>query len=145
MQQLDPSGIPEPDSGLDFLLIGDPSNPNGGLLERFAGFETTSGQTTDLQPNLPSLGFSFDGATPSDDYITSIYTLEYDGYADFPRYPIDFLSDLNAFLGIAEIHDTYLDGGVDGSGPTAEQIATATLLPGSMDSAVDPCTACKPS
>jgi PE-PPE domain len=131
MQQLDPSGTPQPDSGLQFLLIGDPSNPNGGLLERFAGFETTSGQTVSDPLNLPSLGISFDSTTPADDYVTNIYSLEYDGFTDFPRYPIDFLSDLNAFLGIEEIHGTYLNGGVDGSGPTAEQIANAILLPGS--------------
>ena len=114
-----------------FLLIADPSNPNGGLLERFNGFETTSGQTTVDQLNLPSLGIAFDGATPADDYITNIYSLEYDGFTDFPRYPINFLSDLNAFLGIAELHGTYLNGGVDGSGPTADRIANAILLPGS--------------
>ena len=50
------------------------------------------------------------------------------------RYPINLLSDLNAFLGIEDLHGTYLNGGVDGSGPTAEQIANAILLPGSMDS-----------
>jgi hypothetical protein len=43
------------------------------------------------------------------------------------------LSDLNAFLGIETLHGTYLNGGVDGSGPTAEQIANAILLPGSAD------------
>jgi hypothetical protein len=134
MQLLDPSGTPEPNSGLQFLLIADPSNPNGGLLERFNGFETTSGNTVSDQLNLPSLGVAFDGATPADDYVTNVYSLEYDGFADFPRYPINFLSDLNAFLGIALIHGTYLNGGVDGSGPTAEQIANAILLPGSMDS-----------
>jgi hypothetical protein len=131
MQELDPSGTPVANSGLQFLLIGDPSNPNGGLLERFNGFETTSGQTVSDPLNLPSLGVSFDGATPSDDYATSIYSLEYDGFTDFPRYPLNFLADLNAFLGIDEIHGTYLNGGVDGSGPTPEQIADATLLPGS--------------
>jgi hypothetical protein len=132
MQQLDPNGTPEPDSGLQFLLIGDPSNPNGGLLERFAGFETTSGQTVSDPLSLPSLGYVLDSATPADDYVTNIYTLEYDGYADFPRYPIDFLSDLNAFLGIVEIHPTYLNGALmSGTGPTAEQIANAILLPGS--------------
>jgi hypothetical protein len=134
MQLLDPSGTPEPNSGLQFLLIADPSNPNGGLLERFNGFETMSGNTVSDQLNLPSLGVAFDGATPADDYVTNVYSLEYDGFADFPRYPINFLSDLNAFLGIALIHGTYLNGGVDGSGPTAEQIANAILLPGSMDS-----------
>ena len=142
MQQLDPSGAPVDNSGLQFLLIGDPSNPNGGILERFAGFETTSGQTVSDPLSLPSLGFVFDSATPSDDYVTSIYSLEYDGFTDFPRYPLDFLSDLNAFLGIETLHGTYLNGGVDGSGPTAEQIANAILLPGSENSLSDPCAEC---
>ncbi len=133
MQQLDPSGTPQT-GALDpqFLLVADPSNPNGGALERFAGFETTSGQTVSDPLNLPSLGFVFDSATPSDDYVTNIYSLEYDGFADFPRYPLNFLSDLNAFLGIATLHGTYLNGFEPGhGGPTAEQIANAILLPGS--------------
>ncbi len=92
------------------------------------------GQPTVDQLNLASLGIAFNGATPSDDYLTNIYSLEYDGFTDFPRYPINLLSDLNAFLGIEDLHGTYLNGGVDGSGPTAEQIANAILLPGSMDS-----------
>jgi hypothetical protein len=136
MEQLDPSGTPQT-GALDpqFLLVADPSNPNGGALERFAGFETTSGHTVSDPLSLPSLGFVFDSATPSDDYVTSIYTLEYDGFADFPRYPLNFLSDLNAFLGIATLHGTYLNGFEEGhGGPTAEQIANAILLPGSADS-----------
>jgi PE-PPE domain len=144
MQQLDPNGTPQT-GGLDpqFLLVADPSNPNGGLLERFAGFETTSGQTVSDPLNLPSLGFVFDSATPSDDYVTNIYSLEYDGFADFPRYPLNFLSDLNAFLGIALLHGTYLNGFEPGNGgPSAEEIANATPLPGSMDSVTDPCTEC---
>jgi PE-PPE domain len=139
MEQLDPSGTPQT-GALDpqFLLVADPSNPNGGALERFAGFETTSGQTVSDPLSLPSLGFVFDSATPSDDYVTSIYSLEYDGFADFPRYPLNFLSDLNAFLGIATLHGTYLNGFVPGNGgPSAEEIANATLLPGSMDPGPD--------
>ena len=133
MEQLDPSGTPQTGAtDPQFLLVADPSNPNGGALKRFAGFETTSGQTVSDPLNLPSLGFVFDNATPADDYVTSIYSLEYDGFADFPRYPLNFLSDLNAFLGIATLHGTYLNGFVPGNGgPTAEQIADATLLPGS--------------
>jgi PE-PPE domain len=144
MEQLDPSGTPQT-GALDpqFLLVADPSNPNGGALERFAGFETTSGTTVSDPLSLPSVGFVFDNATPSDDYVTSIYTLEYDGFADFPRYPLNFLSDLNAFVGIARLHGTYLNGFVSGhGGPTAEQIGDATPLPGSMDSPTDPCTDC---
>src|ERR1700737_817293 len=135
MQMLDPSGTPENTAGgPQFLLIADPSAPNGGLLERFNGFETMSGHTTVDPLNLPSLGLSFDGATPSNDFVTNIYSLEYDGFTDFPRYPLNFLSDLNAFLGIQTLHGTYLNGGVGGSGPTAEQIANALLLPGSAAS-----------
>ena len=133
MQQLDPSGKPQT-GPLDpqFLLVADPSNPNGGALERFAGFEPTSGPPVSDPLNLPSLGFVFDSATPSDDYVTNIYSLEYDGFADFPRYPLNFLADLNAFLGIATLHGTYLNGFEPGNGgPTAEQIANAILLPGS--------------
>ena len=134
MQLLDPSGTPETGPlAPQFLLIADPNNPNGGLFERFNGFETLSGNTTVDQLNLASLGIAFNGATPSDDYVTNIYSLEYDGFTDFPRYPINLLSDLNAFLGIETLHGTYLNGGVDGSGPTPEQIADALLLPGSAD------------
>jgi hypothetical protein len=130
MEQLEAEGVSQKD--VNFLLVADPSNPNGGALERFAGFETTSGHTVSDPLNLPSLGFVFDSATPSDDYVTSIYSLEYDGFADFPRYPLNFLSDLNAFLGIATLHGTYLNGFEPGNGgPTAEEIANAILLPGS--------------
>src|ERR1700730_2312250 len=60
MQMLDPTGTPETGPGApQFLLIADPSAPNGGLLERFNGFETINGpQTGTVDPlNLPSLGF----------------------------------------------------------------------------------------
>jgi hypothetical protein len=81
---------------LGFTLLGDPMNPNGGLFERFVGL------------NLPSLGLNFYGATPPNTpYPTNIYTLEYDGFADFPQYPINFLSDLNAFAGIIFVHGAY--------------------------------------
>jgi hypothetical protein len=143
MKLLDPFGTPQT-GPLDpqFLLLADPSNPNGGLLERFNGFETLSGATHVLPLSLPSLGLGFDGATPSDDFVTNIYSLEYDGFTDFPRYPINFLADLNAFLGIQTLHGTYLNGGIGGSGPTPEQIANAILLPGSEHSVTDPCAAC---
>lgn len=86
---------PSPDQ-LAFVLLGDPMNPNGGLLERFDGLL------------LPSLGLDFYGATPPDtSYSTNIYTLEYDGYADFCQYPLDLPCDLNAFAGIEFVHPDY--------------------------------------
>jgi hypothetical protein len=70
------------------------------------------------------VGITWGGATPSNDFQTTIWTLEYDGFADFPRYPIDIFSDLNAVLGIAFVHGTY---------PTLTdaQLAQSILLPGS--------------
>jgi hypothetical protein len=133
MEQLDPSGQPMPNDGLQFVLVGDASAPNGGLLERFDGATLINGQTIPIQATVPSLGISFDGATPADSFPTDIYTLEYDGIADFPQYPINFLADLNALLGYTEIHPLYVNQGLvpPEPGPTAEQIANATLLQGS--------------
>ena len=87
---------------LGFILVGDEMNPNGGILARFPGFP--AGQP--LQ--IPSLGFTFYGATPSNTiYPTNVYSMEYDGFADFPQYPINLISDLNAFAGIYYVHNTY--------------------------------------
>jgi hypothetical protein len=94
--------IPPTANQLGFTLLGNPVNPNGGILARFPGFPV--GQP--LQ--IPSMGITFYGATPSNTiYPTHIYTLEYDGYADFPQYPINFVADLNAFAGILYVHGTY--------------------------------------
>ena len=111
MQQLQDQGVPSDD--VHFVLVGDTAAPNGGLLERF-----------DLSGNdlsVPSFGVTFGDPTPADLYPTDIYTLEYDGFADFPQYPIDPLSDLNAFAGMIYEHLTYLD-------LTPAQIANAIPL-----------------
>jgi hypothetical protein len=97
---------------ISFVLTGDELNPNGGLLSRFPGLV------------IPSIGATFGGSTPSNDFPTTIWTLEYDGFADFPQYPIDFLSDLNAVLGVAFVHGTYAT-------LPPSQLASAVLLPGS--------------
>jgi hypothetical protein len=87
---------------LGFTLLGDTLSPNGGLLARFPGFP--AGQPF----QIPSLGLTFYSATPPNTiYPTNIYTLEYDGFADFPQYPINLLADLNAVLGIHYVHPNY--------------------------------------
>jgi PE-PPE domain/PE family len=96
-------------SQASFVLIGNPMNPNGGLLARFPGL------------SMPTVGLTFYGATPSDAFPTVIYTLEYDGFADFPQYPINFLSDLNALMGIVFVHTS--------ANYAAAQIGTAIQLP----------------
>ncbi|MCB0933639.1 MAG: PE-PPE domain-containing protein [Mycobacterium sp.] len=89
-------GIPS-DAPVNFVLIGNEMNPNGGFLSRFPGL------------NLPSLGIPFYGGTPEDSFPVANYMREYDGFADFPQYPINFLADLNAALGIATVHGFYLE------------------------------------
>lgn len=107
--------IPTADQ-LSFVLLVDPSNPNGGLLSRFGD--------PSLPPlSFPSMGVTFSGATPSDTpWHTAIYNMEYDGFSDFPRYPLNFLADLNAVLGIAFVHGSI-------TGLSDEQIAQSVLLP----------------
>ncbi len=109
---------------LSFVMLGSPSTPDGGLLSRF--------DLTSINPNLPelslpSLGVTFSGGTPADTpWETAFYTQEYDGFADFPKYPLNFISDLNAFMGIMYVHGTY---------PTLTdaQLASAIELPVSDD------------
>ena len=98
------------DTPVNFVLVGNEMNPNGGLLSRFPGL------------NLPSLGLPFYGATPENAFPTTNYTLEYDGFADFPRYPLNVLSVLNAGLGIIFVHTTYAE-------LTSAQVNSAIALP----------------
>jgi hypothetical protein len=85
-------------------------NPNGGWDARFPGL------------SLPTLGFSTLGPAPSNDFLTKVYTVEYDGWADFPQYPIDVFSDLNALAGMVTVHTGY-------DSLTVGQINSAVVLP----------------
>ncbi|ETZ99774.1 PE-PPE domain protein [Mycobacterium kansasii 824] len=100
---------PGPDQ-LSFVLLGDPNNPNGGLLARFPGLF--------VQP----MGLTFSGATPSNLYPTTVYTRQYDGFADFPQYPLNIPADLNALLGIYYAHGTYQE-------LTPAQVAAGVVQP----------------
>jgi hypothetical protein len=115
MQQLQNDGVPSDD--VHFVMVGDPVNPDGGFMSTF---DFPAGNTSAFSP----LDVPFEPATPSDLYPTDIYTLEYDGFADFPHYTTNLLSDLNAMLGFFLAHFTYLDLSPD-------QVDNAILLPGS--------------
>jgi hypothetical protein len=100
-----------PASDLSFVLLADPNNPDGGILERFDGLY------------IPGLNVDFNGATPSDTpYTTDVYSIQYDGIADCPQYPIDLPADLNALFGYFILHPTY-------EGLTPEEVASAVVLP----------------
>ncbi|OBI11701.1 PE family protein [Mycobacterium sp. E2327] len=102
---------PPPVNMLNFVLTGNEVNPNGGLLSRFPNL------------SLPALGLDFYPAMNANTpYNVANYTLEYDGFADFPRYPINIVSDLNAVAGILFVHTTYLD-------LTPTQVNNAIQLP----------------
>jgi PE-PPE domain-containing protein len=106
MRELAGQGVPSND--VHFVLIGDPDNPAGG----------SEVANSDLSPQYLMANV----ATPNDLYPTDVYTHEYDGVADFPKYPINLLSDLNAALGFIYEHGTYLS-------LTPEQISDAIQLP----------------
>jgi PE-PPE domain len=85
-------------SQVKFVLTGDPGNPDGGLFERFNGL------------TIPVLGVWFNGATPPNSpYQTAIYTNQYDGVADFPRYPLNLIADANAVAGYLYGPHDYVD------------------------------------
>ncbi|WP_205877633.1 PE-PPE domain-containing protein [Mycobacterium camsae] len=74
---------------LSFVLTGNPFRPDGGLFARGLA--------------IPQLGISFSGATPSV-YPLVDYAVQYDGVADFPRYPLNLISTANAVAGIVFLH-----------------------------------------
>lgn len=79
---------------LQFVLVEDLNNPDGGFLERF--------------PALASTSFP---ATPADTpYETSIYNIEYSGSSDFPEYTSDLMADENAAVGFFDLHPFLLPG-----------------------------------
>jgi hypothetical protein len=86
---------------LQFVLAGDPNAPNGGILTRFAGYYQ------------PLLDVYFNGATPPNSpYQTSIYINQYDSATDFPQYPLNVVSDVNAILGTFVGQHSYSEPGV---------------------------------
>ena len=101
------------DQDVEFVFVGNEMNPNGGFLSRFPRLQ------------LPSLGLDFYGPTPENAYPTTNYALEYDGFADFPRYPINFLSVLNAALGIVFVHTQYANPEF----VTRQDVLDAVVLP----------------
>jgi hypothetical protein len=79
-------------TGNTFVLVENPSRPNGGVLERFAGLY------------IPILDVSFTGATPDNGDPTVDVARQYDGWADFPTYPLDLLATANAIMGMIYVH-----------------------------------------
>jgi hypothetical protein len=112
--QLEASSSPPDPKQLSFVMVGNPSNPNGGINQRF----TVPGAPL----SLSSLGQTFNySPAVSNTYPTASYTQEYDGFADFPQYPLNLLSVLNAYIGVFTQHFSYLN-------LTPEQLNSAVEL-----------------
>lgn len=79
-------------TGNTFVLVENPSRPNGGVLQRFAGLY------------IPGLDVSFTGATPDNGDTTVDVARQYDGWADFPTYPLNVLATVNAIMGMVLVH-----------------------------------------
>jgi hypothetical protein len=83
---------PAPDQTTTYVLISNPSRPNGGILERFSGLR------------IPILDVTFTGATPDVGGTTYDVGRQYDGWSDFPKYPSNLLATLNAIAGTIFLH-----------------------------------------
>ena len=94
--QLMQSGQAPPDA--TFVLLGSLNRPDGGLFERFPGLV------------IPGTWLDFNGAEPTDGVTTIDIANQYDFFADFPQYPINLVSDLNALFGIIYAHAAYGNG-----------------------------------
>ena len=91
-----PAGTEAPD--IDFVLGGDPNLPNGGLHARFPGLY------------IPILDLSFNGPAPTDTQFDTVeINRQYDGFADFPLYPLNLIADVNAVLGFVYVHSYPFD------------------------------------
>ncbi|MDZ5087940.1 MULTISPECIES: PE-PPE domain-containing protein [Mycobacteriaceae] len=86
-----PEGTAAPD--IDFIVHGDVNTPNGGLHARFPGLY------------IPIIDWTFNGPAPTDTpFDTVVIASQYDGFADFPLYPVNLLATLNAIMGILYVH-----------------------------------------
>jgi hypothetical protein len=105
---------PGPDD-LSFVLTGNLQRPNGGIIARLGAI------------SLPFVNLPAYGATPANAYPTIDYALQYDGFADFPRYPLNLVASANAVAGMLYVHPTY-------NAVTTAQIASGVVQPVSADS-----------
>jgi len=100
-----PAGTDAPD--IDFVVGGDGNLPNGGIHSRFSGLY------------LPILDFSFNGPARTDTQFDTVeINREYDLYADFPLYPLNVISLVNAFLGFFYVHLYAFDVSLPAHDPT---------------------------
>lgn len=87
--------ITQSPDNLTFILIGNPARNNGGILGRLSG------------GTIPFFDIPFGVYTPQTEYKTIDVAKQYDGFADFPKYPLNLLATANAIMGIVYLHPVY--------------------------------------
>jgi len=69
---------------------------------------------------IPILDFSFNGPAATDTQFDTVeIARKYDGFTDFPLYPLNLVADLNAVLGLVYVHMYLLDVSLPADDPTA--------------------------
>ncbi|UXA09967.1 PE-PPE domain-containing protein [Mycobacterium sp. SMC-8] len=102
-----PGGTEDHIPDIDFVLSGDPNLPNGGLASRFPGLY------------IPVLDLLLNGPAATDTPFDTIeIARQYDGFTDFPLYPLNLLADLNAILGVLYVHTHIFDVSLPAQEPT---------------------------
>ena len=92
---------------IDFVLGGDPNMPNGGLMSRFPGLY------------IPILDLLFNGPERTDtQFDTVAINRKYDGFGDFPLYPLNLVATVNALLGAVYVHTWPFDVSLPSPNPT---------------------------
>lgn len=100
LQLMEMEAAERPD--VTFLLLGSGDRPNGGIFSRFSDEVPTF--------NPDSIGY-FLGTQPTDGGIRTIdIAHQYELTSDLPRYPLNLVATLNAFLGLIYSHAAYANG-----------------------------------
>ncbi|KUI22787.1 hypothetical protein AU193_10910 [Mycobacterium sp. GA-1285] len=110
---------------VQFVFIGNPNRPNGGILSRFGSLG-----------HIPILDVTTGQPTPTDtDFPTEDWAIRWEGIADFPQYLLNPLAVINSILGFYYDHGTYLaingdsDPGETPAGYTVEEWEELTTYP----------------
>ncbi|KUI44985.1 hypothetical protein AU197_12035 [Mycobacterium sp. IS-1590] len=83
---------------VQFVFIGNPNRPNGGILSRFG-----------ILGRIPILDVTTGQPTPTDtEFETEDWAIRWEGIADFPQYLLNPLAVINSLMGFYYDHGTYL-------------------------------------
>lgn len=86
---------------VSFVVTGS-SRPNGGLASR-----DVTGIVTYLLLGVKRSELITDPVPTDTQYSTVDIARQYDGFADFPQNPLNLVADLNAYVGILQLHGVY--------------------------------------